>query len=183
MNRRKRWAIVLSAGLIVGIVTATIIYLVPKTGEKITLIEKSLAKQTDHKQQIQIFQSTTIKDYEIDGFTPADEPAKVGFALLKKHSPTRYEMLRLTRFEKLTKRATDIYIRYVDLRMEKGESVPYLIVLSLNPDLTTIKVTGKDGATATEKVTANPSMTVIELPTEASTVEYLFYDAAGNVIQ
>ncbi len=148
-----------------------------------TLIEKDISRQYNKTKQIEIFTEQNLKHYTITGFTlTGEESAKAGIAVIKEEDNSKPELIKTYRFEKLTKRAQDIYVAYVDLFQEEKEQYPYLAVISTNPALSLITMNFDNNTANQLKVDGNPSLTMIEFPDETAGGEYQFFDAAGNVI-
>ncbi|WP_040950708.1 hypothetical protein [Gorillibacterium massiliense] len=179
----KRRIMILLIIIGISIPSAILIYSRNTGHDKVTLIGNHLSKQYKAKTLIKIFDNQEIYDKEIVGFTIVEEEQKCAFAVMQNNGHSNYKLIKLIPFEKLITRASDIYIQYIDLFDEKNEIVPYLVVLSLNADLSKIEMTVKDGKTIDKEIDANPSLTLIKLPIEDFTGEYLFYDRMGNLIK
>jgi len=163
-------------------ISVIVIYLLNISTDMSTLIENSLSKQYEENKQIKIFDTYEISDYKIVGFTLVGSE-KCGFAVLRQYGNSGYELISVTRYEQLTKRALDIFVKYIDLYDEKHKVMSYLVVLSLNAELSKIKMTIDDGEPIYREINSNPSLTVIEFPDEPFMGEYLFYDKSGNLIR
>jgi hypothetical protein len=181
---KKRTGLIIFAIILISCLYAIISSMPNKSTDMSKLIEKSLSKQYKAKTQIEIFDTCEVLDYKIAGFTEVDSD-KCGFAILKQDVDSRFELIRLDRFDKLMIRALDTYVQYVDLKDEKYELgfEQYLVFLSMNPELSRIKMTVDDGKPAYKEIKSTPSLTLLEYPIGSTKAEYLFYDKAGNLLR
>ena len=81
----------------------------------------------------------------------------------------------------MIKRATDIYIKYVDLFNNQNELVPYLVVLNLDDNLSGINFTKDNGKSSFVNIDSAPPVYIIEIDSFAATT-YLFLDAYNNLL-
>jgi len=151
------------------------------------LIENSLSKQYDRDINIDIFDTYEIvgftSDYKIVGFTIIGSE-KCGFAVMKEDRNAQYELVSVYTSEKMLKRAFDIYIEHVYLNDKKHDLwADYFIILSMNDQLSKIKMTIDYGKPTYNVITSTPSLTVVEIPFGSSHLEYLFYDKSGSLIR
>lgn len=154
-----------------------------KGSDKVRLIEQELSKIYQQDKKINVFSTSELSNGEIVAFSLSDAQSKCGLAVLKPLENSQYELKSVAQFEQLTKRATDIYVKYIDAYDEGTVPTSYLVILSLNPELSEIKWTTLEGEPERYVVDANPSMTVIALKQEPFTGEYLFYDKSGGLIE
>lgn len=181
MIKRNLLPIILSI-FVIAVISVIVIYSFNSRTDIPELIEKSLSKQYEENFQIEIFETYEIFNYKIIGFTIV-ENGKCAFAVLEQDKESRYKLIRLDKYEKLIKRGLDIYVQYVDLYNEKLELKNYMIVLSMNAELSKIEMSVNDGKPTYHNITTSPSMTVLEFPTKASEVRYIFYDRLGDEIR
>lgn len=146
------------------------------------LIEKSLSEQYEEDIKIKIFETYEVFNYKIIGFT-IEENEKCSFAVLEQDGDLKYKLIRLDKYEKLLKRGLDIYVQYIDLYNDNLELDNYMIVLSMNAELSKIEKSLNDGKPTYYNIASSPSMTVLKFPLEASEVQYIFYDRLGNEIR
>ena len=183
MSKKKTGVIVLFI-LIVGFLAVMVIYSRNSSKDMTTLIEKAISKRYDEKKQIDIFTTYEIYDNVVVGFTLAGkEQSKSGYAKLEKLNHSRYKLIKVNRFEDLTKRALDIYIDYISVFDDNHELKSYLLVIGMNAELSKIELTINDGEPINKEVDSNPSLTLLELPNEPYEGEYLFYDKSGKQIE
>lgn len=181
---KRRSKLIIITIIFIALVSAIINSMPDKSTDMYKLIEKSLSRHYKEKTQINIFDTYKVSDYKIAGFTQVGSD-KCGFAVLKQDSNSRFELTSISRFDQLTQRALDTYINYIDLKDEKYKLgfEQYLVILSLNPKLSRIKMTVDDGKPMYKEIKSTPSLTVLEYPLGATHGEYLFYDKAGNALR
>lgn len=138
-------------------------------------MEKKIAKELNAA-QVSVFDMQDIGGYRIVGYA-ADTDCS--FAVFKQNEKGKYTFDFVKKAEKLIKRAENIGVGYHDT---------YWIAVSGNPALRTIRfeIDSRSGVkyeTVTLDVVENPSIRIIEMPTENFEGEYNFYDGEGNLIQ
>ncbi|EPR07737.1 hypothetical protein [Ruminiclostridium papyrosolvens] len=181
---KRRSKLIIITIIFVALISAIINSMPDKSTDMSKLIEKTLSKQYKDKTKIGIFDTYEVLDYKIAGFIEVGSD-KCGFSVLKQDINSRFELISVNRFDRLMKRALDTYIQYIDLKDEKYELgfERYLVILSMNPELSRIKMTVDDGKPIYKEIKSTPSLTVLKYPIEATNAEYLFYDKAGKLLR
>lgn len=180
MTKKRLIPFILSIIIIIGISLLLINPFHSNTNIQ-QLIEKSLTNQYNENIQIEIFDTLEIFNYKLIGFTIAGTE-KCSFAVLEHEGESRYKIIRLDKYEKLLARGLDIYVQHIDLYDEKMELKNYLIILSMNAELSKIEknINGKNPIYY--NISSSPSMTLLEYTNE-SEIQYNFYDYLGGQIK
>ncbi|NLL01183.1 MAG: hypothetical protein GX271_11065 [Clostridiales bacterium] len=144
------------------------------------LIERGISKQYKEKVEIDIFDTYEIFDSKIIGFTAFDNK-KCSFALLKQKEE-EYQLINVQKFDGFIDRGIDIYLQYINLYNEKQELKSYMIILSMNDELSKIEILIDEKINIFE-AGVMPYMKVIELPNDDFDMKYTFYDYLENEIK
>lgn len=142
------------------------------------IIEEYLFDKSNEKANITIFSHETVFDYKILGFQMLG--SNYGFTVFKVKD-SQYTLLYCFTYHEMVKRATDVFIKYVDLFDAQNNLVSYLIVLSLNDMLSEIQKFENNNTPIIYTIEKNPSITLVRYPTDTST-EYIFFDKFHNII-
>lgn len=183
MNYKKIWYIIILIAIIVFISKIVIYYNNTVSTDIAKLIEFNFSqKYEENINNIKIVDTYDIYDKKIVGFT-YDDNKKCSIAFLKRNGDSKYEMIRVKRYEILATRNLDIFYDYIYIYDENEEYARYLVVFSMNPELSKIKLTINGWETTYKEIISNPSITVLKIPEYNFTGEYLFYDKSGNLIE
>lgn len=181
---RKPWLLIITM-VIILVCLAVIFINSPKSSiDPSALIEDALSKQYKKKNPIKIFNSHSINNYEIIGFTITGSD-DFGYAVLKQDENSSFELIKIDLLNKMVKRAHDIFIDYIDLFPEKYnfETQQYIVIISMNEELSKIQWTINGETQTYKEINSSPSLTVLEYPIGSTTAEYIFYDEKGNIIR
>lgn len=146
--------------------------------DKVGIIEEYLSEIFKEDQNIEIINTDVVLNNEIMGFKYG-EYNQFGFAVIKKED-SKYYLSKCYLRERMAKRATGVYVQYLDLSDEQ-KSVSYMVILNLNDKLTEMEFSVDGNKLNFVDINPAPSITVIETPT--SNYKYLFYDAFNNIIE
>lgn len=142
------------------------------------IIEEYLTEIFKEDQNIEIINTDVVLNNEIVGFQYG-EGNQFGFAVFKKED-SKYYLSKCYLQEQMAKRATDVYVQYLDLSDEQ-KSVSHMVILNLNDKLTGMEFNVDGNKLDVVDINPAPSISVIETPT--SSYKYLFYDAFNNMIE
>lgn len=143
------------------------------------LITHSLSKTENKPVDVEIFETIAFSDDQLVCYT---YDGKLGYSIIIQDEFSRYQIKTQKRQEQCIQRGHAICIDYLNLVDEQQEQKPYFMVLSKNPALSSIKFQLNNQDPIYKEVHANPSLSLIPVPSEPYCAEYLFFDQSGDLI-